>query len=116
MCPTGRVRDMCHVEPKNESEGGGDGAGSEGSLVTVTSAGGVHVWGVPAFEDAGTEGAGEEFMMPLLATHSLKVSGWGSRGMTPHRPVLLALLIACRNSHRNLNLLGDNIVDGFSTF
>lgn len=74
VCPTGRVRDMCHVEAAGGG-GGGDGGGSEGSLVTVTSAGGVHVWGVPALEGVGTEGAETELTMPLLATHSLKVGG-----------------------------------------
>lgn len=73
VCPTGRIRDMCYVEAAN---GGRDGGGSEGSLVTVTSAGGVHVWGVPALEGVSTEGTGAELTVPLLATHSLKVGGW----------------------------------------
>ncbi|CAN0001675.1 unnamed protein product, partial [Ectocarpus fasciculatus] len=48
-------------------------AGSEGgSLATVTSAGGVHVWGVPALEGVGAEGSGAELKVPLLSTHSLK--------------------------------------------
>lgn len=78
VCPTGRIRDMCHVEAAKGGGGdggGGDGGGSEGSLVTVTSAGGVHVWGVPPLEGDGREGAGTELTMPLLATHSLKVGG-----------------------------------------
>lgn len=72
VCPTGRVRDMCYVEAAN---GGGDDGVSESSLVTVTSAGGVHVWGVPALEGVSAEGAGAELTVPLLATHSLKVGG-----------------------------------------
>lgn len=78
VCPTGRIRDMCYVAPGHN---GGDGGGSEGSLVTVTSAGGVHVWGVPALEGVGAEGTEAELKMPLIATHSLKVGvlmKWGS--------------------------------------
>lgn len=67
---------MCYVEAATGGDGGsGDGGDSKGSLVTVTSAGGVHVWGVPAFDVVGTEGTGQELAMPLLATHSLKVGG-----------------------------------------
>lgn len=73
MCSTGRIRDMCHVEAA-KGAGGGNGSGSEeGSLVTVTSAGGVHVWGIPSLEGVVEEGTLE---VPLLATHSLKVNGW----------------------------------------
>lgn len=65
---------MCYVEAANDGGGGGvDVGGSEGSLVTVTSAGGVYVWGVPALEGVGAEETGAELKMPLLATHSLKV-------------------------------------------
>lgn len=74
-CPTGRIRDMCHVAAANGESGDEDSAGSEGSLVTVTSTGGVHVWGVPALDVDGTGGAEEELRLPLLATHSLKVGG-----------------------------------------
>ncbi|CAM9118288.1 unnamed protein product [Laminaria digitata] len=70
VCPTGRVRDMCHVAA---AEGGGKGAGSGGSLVAVTSAGGVHVWGVPDLEGGGLEGKSQApLSVPLLATHSVK--------------------------------------------
>ncbi|CAM9328553.1 unnamed protein product [Ectocarpus sp. 12 AP-2014] len=75
VCPTGRIRDMCHVGAASAADGGGggDGAGSVGgSLATVTSTGGVHVWGVPALEGVGAEGSGAELTVPLLSTHSLK--------------------------------------------
>ncbi|CAM9296102.1 unnamed protein product [Scytosiphon promiscuus] len=72
VCPTGRIRDMCHVAAADGEVSDGEGAGSEGSLVTVTSAGGVHVWGVPALDGDGPAGTGEELALPLLATHSLK--------------------------------------------
>lgn len=75
VCTTGRIRDMCHVEAASGDGNGGDGVGSEGSLVTVTSAGGLHVWGVPDLEGGNAEGTGAELTLPLLATHSLKVGG-----------------------------------------
>ena len=71
VCPTGRVRDMCHV---NAADGGGKGAGSGGSLVAVTSAGGVHVWGVPDLDNVGLEASRTPLKVPLLATHSVKVT------------------------------------------
>lgn len=64
---------MCHVAAADGEDGEENGAGSEGSLVTVTSTGGVHVWGVPALDGDAAGGAEEELELPLLATHSLKV-------------------------------------------
>lgn len=69
VCPTGRVRDMCHVAAP---DGGGKGAGSGGSLVAVTSVGGVHVWGVPDVEGVDAKGSRKPLRVPLLATHSVK--------------------------------------------
>lgn len=71
VCPTGRIRDMCHVEAAHGN--GGDDDGWRNSLVTVTSAGGVHVWGVPALDGVDVEGTGSALTMPLLATYSSKV-------------------------------------------
>lgn len=75
VCPTGRIRDMCHVgAAAADGGGGGDGADSGGgSLVTVTSTGGVHVWGVPVLEGVGAEVSGTKLSVPLISTHSLKV-------------------------------------------
>lgn len=71
VCPSGRVRDMSYVAAA--AGGGGNGAGSRGSLVAVTSEGGVNVWGVPSLEGVDGEGAGVKLEVPLLATHSIKV-------------------------------------------
>ena len=59
---------MCHVAA---ADGGGEkGAGSGGSLVAVTSAGGVRVWGVPDLKGV----TGTTLRVPLLATHNVKVT------------------------------------------
>lgn len=78
VCPTGRVRAMCHVAP---ASGGGKDAGSWGSLVAVTSAGGVSVWDVPALEGIVDveKGTGAALELPLRATLFAKVTrgnGW----------------------------------------
>lgn len=70
VCPSGRVRDMSYVAA---AAGGGNGAGSRGSLVAVTSAGGVNVWGAPSLEGVDGKGTGVKLEVPLLATHSIKV-------------------------------------------
>lgn len=105
---------MCYVKAAKSDDGsGGDDGGSEGSLVMVTSAGGVHVWGVPALEDVGTEGTGAELTMPLLATHSLKV-GRASEAMTPHPLALGACLfvtngVGVSNTTLSMNVTPPNI-------
>lgn len=89
VCPTGRVRDMCFVAfPPDRSadvdSGDGVAAKARGVLVTVTSAGGVSVWSVPASlggseEEHESEGeAPEELELPLVAAQVVKVrEGYG---------------------------------------
>lgn len=67
------MRDMCHVPPP---EGGPECASSGGTLVAVTSSGGVNAWGVPDLEgvmDAEEGAKAEHLDIPLLSAVSLKV-------------------------------------------
>lgn len=67
---------MCHVPA---GDGTGNGAGSGGSLVAVSSAGGVIVWRVPNLKGSKEKG----FKVPLLATYSVKVTDTVIFAMAP---------------------------------
>lgn len=74
---------MCYVAPADVGEVDDD---SRGSLIAVTSTGGVHVWGAPSIENVQGDGARLPLEVPLLATHSVRVRDgstlWG------HHPML----------------------------